>query len=66
MAGHYRANVLFDRHSAIVVEGRTKEDARCNLELLREHEGGATMSIDEVQQRLVEQNDKRKSTDADF
>jgi hypothetical protein len=37
---------------------RTKADAVCNLELLREHEGGTTMSIDEVEQRLVEQNER--------
>ena len=34
----------------------TKDDAECNLELLREHEGGTTLSIDEVEQRMVEQN----------
>jgi hypothetical protein len=37
---------------------RTKADAVCNLGLLREHEGGTTMSIDEVEQRLVEQNER--------
>lgn len=37
---------------------RTKEDAQCNLELLREHEGGTTLSIREVEQRLVEQNER--------
>jgi RimJ/RimL family protein N-acetyltransferase len=35
---------------------RTKDDAACNLELLREHEGGTTLSIDEVEQRMAEQN----------
>jgi RimJ/RimL family protein N-acetyltransferase len=35
---------------------RTRDDAECNLELLREHEGGTTLSIDEVERRIVEQN----------
>jgi RimJ/RimL family protein N-acetyltransferase len=37
---------------------RTKADAACNLELLREHDGATTMSIGEVEQRLVEQNER--------
>ena len=37
---------------------RTMADAECNLELLREHEGGTTLSIDEVGQRMVEQNQR--------
>ena len=37
---------------------RTKDDAECNLELLREHEGGTTLSIDDVGQRMVEQNER--------
>jgi RimJ/RimL family protein N-acetyltransferase len=37
---------------------RTKADAQCNLDLLREHEGGTTLSIDEVEQRMVEQNER--------
>lgn len=35
---------------------RTKEDAECNLELLRGHEGGTTLSIGDVEQRMVERN----------
>jgi len=35
---------------------RTTEDAECNLALLREHEGGTTLSIGEVEQRMVERN----------
>jgi RimJ/RimL family protein N-acetyltransferase len=34
---------------------RTKDDAKCNLKLLQEHEGETTLSLDEVEQRLVEQ-----------
>jgi RimJ/RimL family protein N-acetyltransferase len=37
---------------------RTKDDAECNLELLREHEGGTALSIGEVEQRMVEQNER--------
>lgn len=39
---------------------RTKDDAQCNLELLEEHEGGSTLSLDEVEQRLVEQNERAR------
>ena len=35
---------------------RTKQGAECNLELLREHEGGTSLSIGEVEQRMVERN----------
>ncbi len=37
---------------------RTKDDAECNLELLREHEGGTELSLGEVEQRMVEQNER--------
>jgi RimJ/RimL family protein N-acetyltransferase len=37
---------------------RTKDDAECNLELLREHEGGTALSIGEVERRMVEQNER--------
>jgi RimJ/RimL family protein N-acetyltransferase len=37
---------------------RTKDDAECNLELLREHEGGTAESIGEVEQRMVEQHEQ--------
>ena len=40
---------------------RTKDDAECSLELLREHEGGTTLSIDEVEQRMVEQNKRAQA-----
>jgi RimJ/RimL family protein N-acetyltransferase len=35
---------------------RTEADADCNLTLLREHEGGTTLSLRDVEQRMVEQN----------
>jgi len=34
----------------------TKDDAECNLELLREHDGGTTLSIGEIEQRMVERS----------
>jgi RimJ/RimL family protein N-acetyltransferase len=37
---------------------RTKFDAECNLELLREHESGTTLSIGEIEQRMVEQSER--------
>jgi RimJ/RimL family protein N-acetyltransferase len=37
---------------------RTRHDAECNLELLREHEAGTALSIGEVEQRMVEQNER--------
>jgi hypothetical protein len=37
---------------------RAEDDAECNLELLREHEGGTAMSIGEAEQRMVELNDR--------
>lgn len=37
---------------------RTNDDAACNLELLREHEGGTELSLAEVEQRMVEQNER--------
>lgn len=37
---------------------RTKDDAQCNLELLREHERGTELSLGEVEQRMVEQHER--------
>ena len=37
---------------------RGKDDAQCNLELLREHEGGTDLSLGEVERRMVEQNQR--------
>ena len=36
---------------------RTRHDAAWNLELLAEHEEGTTMTIEEAEQRLAEQNE---------
>jgi RimJ/RimL family protein N-acetyltransferase len=36
---------------------RTRDDAAWNLELLGEHEGGTSMTINEAEQRLVEQKE---------
>src|ERR1017187_2621936 len=56
MAVHYRAMSFSIDTERLSLRLRTKDDAACNLELLREHEGGTTMSVEEVEQRLVEQN----------
>lgn len=37
---------------------RTEDDAECNLKLLQLHEGGTTLSLDEVAQRMVERNNQ--------
>jgi RimJ/RimL family protein N-acetyltransferase len=35
---------------------RTKDDAECNLKLLQEHEGGTTLTLDDVAKRMVERS----------
>jgi RimJ/RimL family protein N-acetyltransferase len=42
----------------LTLQLRTKTDALCNHELLRGHAGGTTLSLEEVEQRLVEQNEE--------
>lgn len=56
MADDFRAMAFSIDTERLSLRLRTKDDAECNLELLREHEGGTTLSIDEVEQRMVEQN----------
>jgi RimJ/RimL family protein N-acetyltransferase len=56
MADHFRTMAFSIDTERLSLRLRTKDDAECNLELLREHEGGTTLSIDEVEQRMVEQN----------
>lgn len=58
MADHLRRMAFEIDTERLSLRLRTKADAVCNLELLREHEGGTTMSIDEVEQRMVEQNER--------
>jgi RimJ/RimL family protein N-acetyltransferase len=56
MADHFRTMAFSIDTERLSLRLRTKDDAECNLELLREHEGGTTLSIDEVEQRMVEQS----------
>jgi len=56
MADRFRTMAFSIDTERLSLRLRTKDDAQCNLELLREHEGGTTLSIDEVEQRMVERN----------
>jgi RimJ/RimL family protein N-acetyltransferase len=58
MAEKFRAMAFAIDTERLSLRLRTKDDAECNLELLREHEGGAALSIGEVEQRMVEQNER--------
>lgn len=55
MAYHFRTLAFSIDTERLSLRLRTKDDAECNLELIREHEGGTTLSIDEVEQRIVEE-----------
>ena len=58
MAEHFRMMAFLIDTERLSLRLRTKDDAECNLELLREHEGGTALSIGEVEQRMVEQNER--------
>jgi RimJ/RimL family protein N-acetyltransferase len=58
MAEHFRSMAFLIDTERLSLRLRTKDDAECNLELLREHEGGTALSIGEVEQRMVEQNER--------
>jgi RimJ/RimL family protein N-acetyltransferase len=58
MADDFRAMAFSIDTERLSLRLRTMEDAECNLELLRDHEGGTTLSIGEVEQRIVEQNER--------
>lgn len=45
---------------------RAKEDANWNLELMGEHEGGTTLTLDEAQQRIVDQEISARETGIGF
>jgi RimJ/RimL family protein N-acetyltransferase len=61
MADNFRAMAFSIDTARLSLRLRTMEDAECNLELLREHEGGTRLSLDEVKQRLVEQNERAQA-----
>ena len=58
MAERFRTMAFVIDTERLSLRLRTKDDAECNLELLREHEGGTALSIGEVEQRMVEQNER--------
>jgi RimJ/RimL family protein N-acetyltransferase len=58
MAEHFRPMSFLIDTERVSLRLRAKDDAECNLELLREHEGGTALSIADVEQRMVEQNER--------
>jgi RimJ/RimL family protein N-acetyltransferase len=58
MAERFRTMAFSIDTERLSLRLRTKHDAECSLELLREHEGGTALSIGEVEQRMVEQNER--------
>src|ERR1700733_9686301 len=58
MADRFRTMAFSIDTERLSLRLRTKHDAECSLELLREHEGGTALSIGEVEQRMVEQNER--------
>jgi hypothetical protein len=50
MAEHFLTMAFLIDTERLSLRLRTKDDAECNLELLREHEGGTALSIGEVEQ----------------
>jgi len=55
---HFRTMAFLIDTERLSLRLRTKDDAECNLELLREHEGGTELSLGQVEQRMVEQNER--------
>ena len=60
MADHFRTMAFLIDTERLSLRLRTKDDAECSLALLREHEGGTTLSIADVEQRMVEQNERAR------
>jgi RimJ/RimL family protein N-acetyltransferase len=56
MAGNFRTMAFSIDTERLSLRLRTKDDAQCNLELLQEHEGGTTLTLADVEQRMVERN----------
>jgi RimJ/RimL family protein N-acetyltransferase len=56
MAGRFGTMAFSIETERLSLRLRTKEDAACNLALLREHEGGTALSLGEVEQRMIERN----------
>jgi len=60
MAEHFRPMAFAIDTERLSLRLRTKDDAECNLELLREHEVGTVLSLREAEQRMVEQNEQAR------
>jgi RimJ/RimL family protein N-acetyltransferase len=58
MDEHFRTMAFLIDTERLSLRLRTKDGAECNLELLREHEGGTDLSLGEVERRMVEQNER--------
>ena len=58
MDEHFQTMAFLIDTERLSLRLRTKDDAECNLELLREHEGGTELSLGEVEQRMVEQSER--------
>ena len=61
MAQRFRTMAFSIDTERLSLRLRTKDDSECNLELLREHEGGTTLSLGEVEQRMVEQHERAQA-----
>jgi RimJ/RimL family protein N-acetyltransferase len=61
MAEHFRPMAFLIDTERLSLRLRAKDDAECNLELLREHQGGTALSLGEVEQRMVEQNEQAQA-----
>jgi RimJ/RimL family protein N-acetyltransferase len=58
----YRAMSFSLETPRLALRLRTGADATWNLELLAEHDGGTTLTLDEAERRLVEQNENARKT----
>ena len=58
MAEHFRTMAFEIDTERLSLRLRTKDDAECALELLRDHEGGTTLSIGEGERRMVERHER--------
>jgi hypothetical protein len=62
MASRHKTMAFSIHTDRLSLRLRTKTDAACTLELLGEHDRGTTMSIGEVEQRLLGQNEQAQFT----
>jgi RimJ/RimL family protein N-acetyltransferase len=58
MAERFRTMAFVIDTERLSLRLRTKDDGECNLKLLSEHEGATTLSLGDVEQRMVEQYER--------